>query len=83
MKTGKDSLRYAVMTKNDQAVLASLARSREFEALRRLAEEMIHEWKMELPSGETEFQYIKSSLEKDGKILGIDALFKRIDLNLK
>lgn len=66
------------MNKTDIAFIKNFVQSREFEILQRVGSMMNDEWKKEVATGETEFQYLKSSLERDGKILGIASYLKRL-----
>lgn len=50
-----------------------------YSVLQRLGCDMIEEYYKDLPSGDTEFLYLKNSLERDGKIIGIDRFLKRIE----
>lgn len=68
-----------MMSKQDQSLIKNIHRGNEFQALRRLADEMISAWYRDLPTGETEFLYMKNGLERDGKIMGIDRFLKRIE----
>ena len=67
------------MTANDRSILKNLAVSREFEAVRRLADTLMSSWKVEIATGSTEFEYIRSAFERDGKILGVASLIQEID----
>jgi len=66
------------MTTQDVKLIQALAASREFEALGRLAEEMSREWKTSANGGQTEWEYVKSSLMRDGRIEGIRELISKV-----
>jgi len=68
-----------MLTQRDKSQLANLAKSDTFRVLQQLASDMIDNFHKEIGTGETEFQYLKSSLERDGKILGIDLFLKGIE----
>lgn len=63
----------------DKAKLANLVMSDTFRVLRQLAEDMICQWQKELGSGSSEFEYLKSCLERDGKIQGVDSFLKEVE----
>jgi len=67
------------MNTNEVAQIKSLYRSREFALLKKIAFEMIAQLYKELPTGETQFQYLKNSLTRDGMIHGIDQYIKEIE----
>ncbi len=67
------------MTKSDRSLLNNLYRSETFSALRRLCDDLVAAWHKDLPQGETEFQYMRQSIERDGKIMGLDRLIKTIE----
>ncbi len=67
------------MTKLDRGILKNLVVSREFEVLKRLSEEMVAMWTGQISTGNNEFEYLRSSFERDGKILGLRALIKEIE----
>ena len=68
------------MTTQDRAILKGFAVSRELDAVKRLAEDMVKNWMSQIATGNNEFEYLKSSLERDGKVQGIKALLREIDL---
>lgn len=68
-----------MLTKMDKSKLSALYRSDIFSVLRQLAQEIIEELHKDVPTGETEFQYLKNSLERDGQIIGIDKFIKQIE----
>ncbi len=68
------------MTQTTQERLKLLGQSREFDALRELVEEMKINWINQLPTGSSEFEYLKASFERDGKIIGVSALLQEISL---
>lgn len=67
------------MNKQDASLLHQLSIGREYEAMRRLADDMIANWTNQVSTGETEFQYLKNALERDGKIMGLRALLNEIE----
>lgn len=66
------------MTKSDMELIRSLSASREFEALKRLAEDMSVEWLRNAGGGQTEWDYVKTSLMRDGKVEGIRELIAKV-----
>lgn len=67
------------MTKQDKSLLMNLYRSNGFEALQRLAQDIIEELHRQSTIGNTEFEYLRNNIEREGKILGIDLLLKQIE----
>ena len=63
----------------DQSKLKALWRGDAHNILQRIAQDMVESWHRELPTGDTEFQYLKSSLERDGKIMGVDQFLKKLE----
>lgn len=68
-----------MITPIDKAKLANLVQSDTFRVLRQLVEDMIGQWQKELGSGISEFEYLKSCLERDGKIQGVDSFLKEVE----
>lgn len=68
-----------MITPLDKAKLSNLVMSDTFRVLRQLAEDMISRWQKELGSGSSEFEYLKSCLERDGKIQGVDSFLKEVE----
>lgn len=50
-----------------------------YSVLQRLAQDMIEECHRDLPTGKTEFEYLRQALERDGKIMGIDWFLRRME----
>ena len=67
------------MTANDRSILKNLAVSREFEVLKRLADDMIVNWTQQIATGQTEFEYLRGSFERDRKIMGLRALLTDVE----
>ena len=67
------------MTANDRSILKNLAVSREFEVMRRLADDMIANWTKIIATGQNEFEYLRGSFERDGKIMGLRAFLIDIE----
>ncbi len=61
------------------SILKVFATSREYEAVKILADEMIKNWIQQMPTGENEFHYLKNSFERDGKMQGVRALLQEIE----
>jgi hypothetical protein len=69
-----------MMSATDKAkIKAFMIRGEASRLLQAVAEDMIAEWHRDLPAGETQFAYLKQALERDGKIIGVDAFIKRIE----
>jgi len=68
-----------MITPNDASMLKSLYRSQEFTVLKKVAETLIERWHKETPTGDTQFNYLRDSLNRDGKILGVDEFLKEIE----
>ena len=66
------------MTENDRSILKNLANSREFDSMKRLVEDMVDNWTRQIAIGKTEFEYLRASFERDGKIIGVNALISEI-----
>ncbi len=62
-----------------KSLLKLLASSDTFEVLNDLATEMTFNWTTQRPAGQTEFEYLKSCLERDGKIDGVKAFLREIE----
>lgn len=63
----------------DKSELQTLYRSRQMDALERVADALCAGWQSEVATGASEFQYLKNSLERDGKILGVRYFLKEIE----
>ena len=68
-----------MLTKTDRAKLANLARSEGFTTLSNLASEMKTQLLNQRPGGATEFEFLRDVIEREGKILGVDAFLKEIE----
>ena len=62
----------------DQPTLEALWRSKTWPVLRALAKEMSERWFREQPVGD-QWEYLKSSLERDGKLLGVGQFLEEIE----
>lgn len=51
----------------------------QFRAINNLCEELIVRWNLESPYGQTEFEYLKYCVEKEGKKQGLSILLKEIE----
>lgn len=67
------------MNQKHISLLRTLWHSPTWDALVALREEMIANWREQSSTGATEFEYLKSSLLKDGKIEGVTAMLKSIE----
>lgn len=63
----------------DKSALKLLWKGREWDALCRLSDQLTEMWQKQVATGETEFEYLKNSLERDGKILGVSQFLKEIE----
>lgn len=68
-----------MLTPRDRAQLANLVRGDLFRVLRQLADDLIEEWRKQTGSGTSEFEYLRTSLERDGKMLGVDLFLKEAE----
>lgn len=67
------------MTDNQKNLLKKIAKSHEFDALVALRDDMLKNWHEQTGTGETEWDYLRSSLKRDGKIEGVNALIQTIE----
>ena len=63
----------------DKTLLKNFVTSREYGEVTRLAEILVKKWETERIIGNTEFEYLKASFERDGRIEGVDRLLKEIN----
>lgn len=68
-----------MLSKIDKVLLAGLVRSDMFQALRNLVDEMILNWNNKPVVGDTEFTYLKASLERDWKAIGARRIIDEIE----
>ena len=68
-----------MLTKMDKAKLANIARSEDFLILKSLANEMKTQLLNQRPGGASEFEFLRDVIEREGKILGVDAFLKEIE----
>ena len=68
-----------MLTKRDTGLLANLWHSDAYRVLIDMSVELQKKWQAEQGTGETEFQYLKSCLIRDGKIEGVRALLNEIE----
>ncbi len=67
------------MTPSDKGRLANLIVSDTYRTMLAVAQEMIETWHRDIPIGNTQFEYLKNCLERDGKIQGVDNFLKRLE----
>lgn len=67
------------MTTQEKSILAQLTRGKTYPLLQKLAEEMFAQWSREVPTGSTEFEYLKSSLSRDYQRQGINLFFMELE----
>ena len=64
----------------EQSILKALVHNRDYwNALCRLRDEMIGNWGAQVPSSDDQFQYLKNSFERDGKLAGLAAFFSELE----
>jgi hypothetical protein len=68
------------MHKINTSLIKQLTVHQHYAVLLNLAESMIDKWVQNTPSGNTEFEYLKANLMRDGMIAGVRAFFNEIDL---
>ena len=68
-----------MLMKTDKAKLANIARSEDFLILKNLASEMKTQLLNQRPGGASEFEFLRDVIEREGKILGVDAFLKEIE----
>ena len=68
-----------ILNKLDKSDLQSIVRSRGFEAMKRVADDLIRRWTNELPTGDQQFEYLKSSLMRDGKLAGLSQFLHELE----
>ena len=61
------------------AILKSLWRTEVFKALESLAREMCLNWARQGNSKQSEWEFIRDSLDRDGKIQGVEAFLKQLE----
>ena len=54
-------------------------RSDELKILRRMINELIDRWYKDVAIGETQFEYLRNSLKRDGKIEGLNELISEME----
>ena len=67
------------MTPNERMILGHLAQSDAMNALKALARELINDWNLQIPTGSTEFEYLRSSISRDERQVGIRAFMSSIE----
>ena len=68
-----------LLNKVDEANIRAIVQSQGFEAVKRVAQILMDEWTRELPFGDDQFLYLKSSLERDGKLMGTSRFIKELE----
>lgn len=68
-----------LFSKQDQSEIKVIIQSKGFEAVKRVAEDLMRQWTSELPSANEQFLYLQQSLQRDGKLLGLSQFFKELD----
>lgn len=66
------------MTPGDKEKLKLLVVSPEMDALRSMASDMITNWNRTRLTGTTEFDYLRESFTRDGKIEGLTAFIQEL-----
>ena len=67
------------MNKSHEQFLSSFAKTNGFLSLISLRDALVKNWNDQKGTGDTEFQYLKSCLLRDGKIEGVNALIQSIE----
>lgn len=67
-----------MMSKQDKSILKTLVSSNAFNAMNRLADEMILNWSGTV-SEDDQFKYLKASFERDGKQMGVRMFLQQIE----
>lgn len=68
------------MNQKHISLLRSLWHSPTWDALVALRNDMLANWNEQRGTGETEFEYLRSCLARDGKIEGVNAFLASIEL---
>lgn len=64
---------------NEQSDLQAFVKGRSYEAVKRIAADLIKRQHESLPTGDDQFAYLRSSLKRDGMIEGIQQLMREIE----
>lgn len=63
----------------DRQKLKFLWSSDQFRAVNNLCEDLIQHWNLEMPCGQTEFEFLRYCIEREGKKQGLAILLKEIE----
>jgi len=68
-----------MLTKPQRSQLRNLLASNEYKTLLALRDNMIVNWNNHIPIGDSEFEYLRSAFERDGKMKGLKSFFDEIE----